>query len=413
VEGYVRVTALGPVNVKGLAEPVEVFELAGAGMARTRLQAAALRGLTRFVGRDVEIEHLRRLLGQAGSGHGQVIAIVGEAGVGKSRLVYEFTHSHRIKEWLILEASSVSYGKATSYLPVVDLLKGYFRIGDRDTRRDIREKVTGKVLALDRALDVTLPALLALFDVSEDAQWQALDPSERRQRTLDAVKHLLLREARVQPVLVLFEDLHWIDTETQALLDSLVEGLPSAPLLLLVNYRPEYAHRWGSKTSYAQIRLDPLPPSSARELLYDLLGDDSSTAPLASILINRTDGNPFFLEESCRSAEGHQERLAELASELVLARPDVLIAGPGTLAPLALKAATTIIPIVFTSVGDPVGAGIVQNIARPGPHDPTVAAAAGGSGHRVVDRHSFEPDALRVLPFLCQNAHERDRHDDC
>jgi class 3 adenylate cyclase len=131
-EGYVRVRSLGPIPVKGLPDPIEIFELTGAGQARTRLQAAALRGLTRFVGRDAEIEHLRRVLGQAGAGHGQVAAIVGEAGVGKSRLTYEFTHSHRVQDWLVLEASSVSYGKATSYLPVIDLLKGYFRIGDRD-----------------------------------------------------------------------------------------------------------------------------------------------------------------------------------------------------------------------------------------------------------------------------------------
>ena len=248
-EGYVEVRPLGPIPVKGLSDPIEIFELTGAGQARTRLQAAALRGLTRFVGRDAEVEHLRRVLGQAGAGHGQVAAIVGEAGVGKSRLTYEFTHSHRVQDWLILEASSVSYGKATSYLPVIDLLKGYFKIGDRDTHREMRDKVMGRVLGLDRALEPLLPPLLALLDVPvEDAAWQTLDAPQRRQRTLDAVKRLLLRESQVQPLLVVFEDLHWIDGETQALLDSLVDSLGSARLLLLVNYRPEYQHGWGSKT---------------------------------------------------------------------------------------------------------------------------------------------------------------------
>ena len=156
-EGYVEVRWLGPIPVKGLADPIEIFELTGAGSARTRLQAAALRGLTRFVGRDAEVEHLRRVLGQAGAGRGQVVAIVGEAGVGKSRLTYEFTHSHRVQDWLILEASSVSYGKATSYLPVIDLLKGYFKIGDRDDHREMRAKVLGRVLGLDRALEPLLP----------------------------------------------------------------------------------------------------------------------------------------------------------------------------------------------------------------------------------------------------------------
>src|SRR6266508_344882 len=212
-EGYVEVRSLGPIPVKGLPDPIEIFELTSAGMARTRLQAAVLRGLTRFVGRDGEVEHLRRVLGQADAGHGQVVAIVGEAGVGKSRLTYEFTHSHRIQDWLILETSSVSYGKATSYLPVIDLLKGYFKIGDRDDHREMRAKVLGRVLGLDRALEPLLPPLLALLDVpvEDDPAWQNLDPPQRRQRTLDAVKRLLLRESQAQPLLVVFEDLHWID----------------------------------------------------------------------------------------------------------------------------------------------------------------------------------------------------------
>jgi class 3 adenylate cyclase len=299
VEGYVEVKSLGPIPVKGLSDPIEIFELTGAGQARTRLQAAALRGLTRFVGRDAEVEHLRRVLGQAGAGHGQVAAIVGEAGVGKSRLTYEFTHSHRVQDWLILEASSVSYGKATSYLPVIDLLKGYFKIGDRDNHREMRDKVMGRVLGLDRALEPLLPPLLALLDVPvEDAAWQTLDAPQRRQRTLDAVKRLLLRESQVQPLLVVFEDLHWIDGETQALLDSLLDSLGSARLLLLVNYRPEYQHGWGSKTAYSQMRLDALPAESAGELLEALLGDDRGLAPLKRLLVKR--GNPFFLEETVR-----------------------------------------------------------------------------------------------------------------
>src|SRR5437867_4013110 len=299
-EGYVEVRSLGPIPVKGLPDPIEIFELTGAGTARTRLQAAILRGLARFVGRDAEVEHLRRVLGQAGAGHGQVVAIVGEAGVGKSRLVSEFTHSHRVQDWLILDAASISYGKATSYLLVIDLLKGYFKIGDRDDHREMRAKVLGRVLGLDRALESLLPPLLALLDVPvEETAWQALDPPQRRQHTLDAVKRLLLRESQGQPLLVVFEDLHWIDGETQALLDSLVESLGSTRLLLLVNYRPEYEHRWGSKTAYSQMRLDSLPAESAAELLAALLGPDLGLAPLTQMLVKR--GNPFFLEETVRT----------------------------------------------------------------------------------------------------------------
>jgi class 3 adenylate cyclase len=208
VEGFVAVKPLGRVPVKGLADALEVYEVTGAGPARTRLQASARRGLTRFVGRDAELEQLRRAQQLAGEGHGQVAAVVGEAGVGKSRLVYEFTHSHRLHGWLVLESASVSYGKATSYLPVIELLKSYFKLQDRDDFREIREKVTGKLLTLDEYLKPTLPALLALLDVPvDDAAWRTLDPAQRRRRTFDAVKRLLLREARQQALLLIFEDL--------------------------------------------------------------------------------------------------------------------------------------------------------------------------------------------------------------
>ena len=302
VEGLVRVNALGPVPVKGLMEPVEMFELVGASGIRRRLQAAVARGLTRFVGRETEIETLRHTLERAGAGHGQVVAVVGEAGVGKSRLAYEFVHSHRTQGWLVLESASVSYGKATPYFPVMDLLKRYAHVEDGEEPRAIRAKVTGQVLTLDETLQETLPALLALLDVlPADSPFQQLEPPQRRQRTLEALKRVLLRESQVQPLLLVFEDLHWIDTETQALLETLVESLPTARVLLLVNYRPEYQHGWGSKTYYTQLRLDPLPPASAAAVLQALLGDDPSLALLTPLLIARTEGNPFFLEESVRT----------------------------------------------------------------------------------------------------------------
>jgi class 3 adenylate cyclase/tetratricopeptide (TPR) repeat protein len=301
-EGYVEVKPLGPVSVKGLSEPVETYEVAGAGLVRSRMEAAAARGLSRFVGRDAETHALQQALEKAGIGHGQIVAVVGEPGVGKSRLFYEFTRSHRIQGWLLLESGSASYGKATPYLPVIDLIKTYCQIEARDDSRKVREKLTGKVLTLDRALEPTLPALLALLDVAvDDPEWRDLDPPQRRQRTLDAVKRLLLRESQAQPLLLVFEDLHWIDSETQALLDNLLESLPTARLLLLVNYRPEYQHGWGNKTYYTQLRIDPLPPESAEELLVDLLGDNIALQPLKRRLVEQTEGNPFFLEEIVRT----------------------------------------------------------------------------------------------------------------
>jgi class 3 adenylate cyclase/tetratricopeptide (TPR) repeat protein len=299
VDGFVDVKPLGPVNVKGLSEPVEVFEVAAGGPVRIRLQAAARRGLTRFVGRDAELEQLDRARQLAADGRGQLAAIVGEAGVGKSRLVYEFIRSGRVHGWLVLESASVSYGKATSFLPVIELLKTYFKIQDRDDIREVREKVAARLLTLDDSLGPALPALLALVGARvDDASWTALDPGQRRQRTLDAVRRLLLREAREQPLLLIFEDLHWIDGETQALLDSLVESLPTARLLLVINYRPEYRHGWGGKTYYRQVRVDPLLPQSADDLLDALLGRDGALGPLKRLLIDRTEANPLFLEET-------------------------------------------------------------------------------------------------------------------
>jgi class 3 adenylate cyclase/tetratricopeptide (TPR) repeat protein len=302
VEGLVRVDAMGAVPVKGLSEPVEVWELVGATALRRRFQATASRGLTRFVGRQHELATLQHALAQAGAGHGQVVAAVGEAGVGKSRLVYEFLRSHHTQGWRALESASVSYGKATPYFPVLDLRRRYCHLEDSDEPRTIRAKVTGQVLTLDETLQDTIPALLALLDVlPADSPFLTLDPPQWRQRTLAALKRVLLRESQVQPLLLVFEDLHWIDAETQALLDSLIESLPTAHLLLLVNYRPEYQHGWGRKTYYTQLRLDPLPVASADELLQALLGDDASLAPLKRLLIERTAGNPFFLEESVRT----------------------------------------------------------------------------------------------------------------
>jgi class 3 adenylate cyclase/tetratricopeptide (TPR) repeat protein len=302
VEGLVQVHALGPVPVKGMTEPVAVYELTGASGIRRRLQAAVARGLTKFIGRDTEIEVLHQALEQAGSGHGQVVAAVGEAGVGKSRLIYEFVHAHRTQGWLVLESASVSYGKATPYFPVVDLLKRYVHVEDGDDVRTMRAKVTGQIVTLDESLQETIPALLSLLDaLPEDSPFLQLDPPQRRQRTLDGLKRILLRDSQVQPLLLVFEDLHWIDSETQALLDNLVESLRTAQLLLLVNYRPEYQHGWGGKTYYTQLQLDPLPLASADEFLRALLGDNPSLGPLKQLLIARTEGNPFFLEESVRA----------------------------------------------------------------------------------------------------------------
>jgi class 3 adenylate cyclase/tetratricopeptide (TPR) repeat protein len=337
-EGHIQVRALGPIPIKGLGEPFEVYELTGMGSARTRFQVMVSRGLSRFVGRDSELEQLEHALERAAASRGQVVAVVGEPGVGKSRLLWEFTHSPLAQGWLVLESGAVSYGKSTPYLPVTDLLKSYFRVGDADDGHEIREKVRGKLLALDRTLETTLPVFLTLLDVAvDDAQWQVADPLQRRQRTFDAVKRLLLRESQVQPVLVLFEDLHWIDSETQGLLDALVESLLGARVLLVVNYRPEYQHGWSAKTYYNQLSLDVLSPEHAADLLAALLGQEPGLDALKRGLITHTGGNALFLEESVHALI-ETKVLAGTRGHYRLARPvDAIQVPPSVQAVLAAR----------------------------------------------------------------------------
>jgi predicted ATPase len=296
-EGYFEFRALGPTAVKGLNTPVEVYEVVRAGPLRTHFQLAARRGLTRFVGREREMAAMTGALEQAGTGHGQIVAAVGEAGAGKSRLMYEFraTIPH---EYKLLEAYSVSHGKASAWLPVLELLRGYFGIQDADDPATRREKVRGALAALDPSLSEVLPYLLGLLGIQEGADpFAEMDPQIRRRRMLEAVKRVVIRESLKQPLVVIFEDLHWIDAETQELLDLLVDSVAGARLLLLVNYRPEYRHEWSGKSHYLQLRLDPLGGENGAAMLAALLGGSGELAQLRRLIAERTGGNPFFIEE--------------------------------------------------------------------------------------------------------------------
>jgi len=298
VEGYFELKPLGPTRVKGVSEPVSVYEVTGLGPLRTRLQRSAGRGLSKFVGRNAEMDALKRAAEQARAGRGQIVAAMAEAGTGKSRLFYEFKVKNQ-SGWMVLETFSVSHGKASAYLPVLDLLHGYFKISGDDDARARREKIGGKVLMLDRAQEDTLPYLFALLGIVEgDDPLAQMDGQVKKRRTLDAIKRILLRESLNQPLIVIFEDLHWIDEETQALLNLLADSIANAKILLLVSYRPEYSHQWNSKTYYTQLRLDPLGKESAAEMLTALLGDGAEMAPLKRLIIEKTEGNPFFMEET-------------------------------------------------------------------------------------------------------------------
>jgi class 3 adenylate cyclase/tetratricopeptide (TPR) repeat protein len=298
VEGYVAMKPIGPVSVKGLEDPVQVYEVTGVGAARTRLQAAAGRGLTRFVGRDDELEQLRHSQRLAANGQGQVMAIVGEAGVGKSRLVREVVRSQHTAGWMALETNCASHGRATPYLPVIELLRHYFKISAHESTRSIREKVTGRILALDQSLQDAIPPVLDLLDSLDDEHpFRSLDQVQHRQYTYQAVVRLLLSESRVHPVVAVFEDLHCSDPLTLGLLDELVIVAQSARLLLIATYRPGYRDEWRSRPNYCQLSLDPLASESLADFLHALLGSDPSLPTLKSFLAEHASGNPFFVEE--------------------------------------------------------------------------------------------------------------------
>ena len=302
-EGYVESRALGRVAVKGLSAPVEVYELLRAGAAPSRLQAAAARGLTRFVGREQELGRLREALEVARAGRGRLVAVVGEPGVGKSRLCWELVHGPEAGAWRVLQSGGVSYGKATPFLPIVRLLEDDFGIERGRPAADLRREVTARMLALDPALEPTVPAMISLLGLPGDpgGGWEALDPPQRRERTLDAVRAWLVRESRARPLVIVLDDLQWIDGETQATLERLVEDLPTCPLLLLVTFRPEYQAPWADRELDGRVDLDVLPRDRAEELLDGLLGSDPSLRSVRALLIERTEGNPFYLEESVRS----------------------------------------------------------------------------------------------------------------
>ncbi|MBV8358456.1 MAG: AAA family ATPase [Deltaproteobacteria bacterium] len=378
VEGYFQLKSRGPTRIKGLAEPINVYEVTGLGPLRTRLQRAAARGLTKFVGRQREMEALKHAAEQAQAGHGQIVAVMADPGVGKSRLFYEFKATEGGAEtvgpafqpvndslqrlspmaggdacptkWMMLEACSVSHGKASAYLPVLELLSAYFEIRRDDDDRKRRERILGKVLGLDRSLEDALPYLYSLYGIAESGDSLAqMEPQLRRRRTLEAIKRVILRESLNQPLMLIFEDLHWIDSETQALVNLLVDAIANARILLLVNYRPGYRHEWGSRTHYTQLRLDPLGHESAEEMLDALLptpmapsdilalsrsvagegtGEGTDLTALKRLIIERTDGTPFFMEEMVQSL--FEEGVLQRNGSVTLAKPISAIKVPAS-----------------------------------------------------------------------------------
>jgi adenylate cyclase len=280
---------------------VPVFELTGVGPLRTRFDVSRARGLTRFVGRDADMRTLDAALESAKRGKGRAIGIVANAGVGKSRLCFEFTERCRAAGMLVLHASGVPHGKNIPLLPILEIIRTYFGIDARDDPRQAREKVAGRLLLIDDTFRETLPLVFDFLGIPDpERPLPEIDPEARRRRVV-AVNRRLIERGSPNGFVILIEDLHWVDHASNAFVSDYVDAIPNGPGLLLLNFRPEYRADWMSKTWYHQLPLEPLGADAIRELLGDLLGNDVSVGGLAERIHDRTRGNPYFTEELVRS----------------------------------------------------------------------------------------------------------------
>ena len=300
-EGAYEFNDLGLTKVKGVSDLVKVFEVTGVGKNRTRMQRSAGQGFSKFVGRARELDSLKYALGQAQIGNGQVVAIVAEAGTGKSRLIFEFMADIR-STTKVLETSSVSHGKTSYCLPIIELLQLYFGIEAQDYEHTRIEKVAGKIANLDPALQDIQPYLLSLLNLNgKDDPLLEMDERARELQTWEGLKRLLVRESINQPLTLIFEDLHWIDDKTQDFLTLLADAIGTANILLIVNYRPEYVNPWNRKSYFTQIRLDPLGDATAKEMLAAMLGENANLSDLKRLIIDKSSGTPFFIEEMVKA----------------------------------------------------------------------------------------------------------------
>ena len=302
VSGFFALRDLGPSAVKGVSGPLRLYELEGVGRLRTRFDVARARGLSRFVGRGDEMATLEAALTRAIQGHGQVVGVVAEPGTGKSRLCFEFVERCRARGLVINEAHAVAHGKSIPLLPVLELLRGIFDIGEQDADRTAREKIAGRLLLLARDFEEVLPFLFDFLGITDPERLPPrTDPDERQRRLFGMLRRLVHVRSQREPVVMLIEDLHWIDAASEVFVERLVDSVAGTRTLLLVTFRPEYHARWMQKSYYQQLPLLPLGPEAITELLGDLLGSDASTAHLKQLIQERTGGNPFFIEEVVRT----------------------------------------------------------------------------------------------------------------
>jgi class 3 adenylate cyclase/tetratricopeptide (TPR) repeat protein len=292
-------SSLGPLQVKGKEEPQDAYELIGGSEAKTRLEASAVAGLTRFVGRAKEMETLHDALDKARSGQGQVVGIVGEAGVGKSRIIFEMRHM--FPDYTYLEGRGLHYGGSMAYLPLLDILRSYFGIKEGEREYLINKKMKEKILLLDERLMTEIAPFQDLLSLEPDEAYRQLEPKEKRERIFEALRDLFIRESQKTPLVLMVEDLHWIDKTSEEFLDYLIGWLATTPILLILLYRPEYSQRWGSKSYYTTIRVDQLSLPTSSELVRSILSEGEMVPELRDLILGKAAGNPLFMEELTHS----------------------------------------------------------------------------------------------------------------
>jgi len=298
VSGQFVLRDLGRAAIKGASDPVGVYEIEAAGPARTRLEVARTKGLTRFVGRSAETTLLDTALTRATSGEAQIVGVVGEAGVGKSRLCVEFIERCRARAVPVYEAHCLSHGAALPFYPIVQLLRAVFGVREHDAPEAARRTIAGTVVLLDDRLREALPLVFDFLGVPDpERPLPRMEPEARQRQLLDFATALVRARSARQPAVLLIDDLHWIDAASDALLAGFLAAVVGSRTLLLLNFRPEYTREWMSRADYQQIALRPLGPEATAELLTVLLGADASLAPVTALVAARAGGNPFFAEE--------------------------------------------------------------------------------------------------------------------
>ena len=323
--GFVDARPLGQVAVKGMRQPIDLFQIVGHTAARTRWEVTAARGLTPFVGRESELARLQRALELAAAGSGQLVVIRGQPGTGKSRLVHEFLQSSQLSGWLVLKTAAAAHERGTPYLGISNLLRSWCGIPEQAPPAEARRRLHEALAGLPAGSSIYVPALQWLLDLPvEDADWSALDAAERRQRMRSALKDLFLRCAENQPLLLWFEDIQWTDIETRGVIDGLIELIEAVSPFVLLTCRPEYEPKWDGKSFFTAINLDRLEARAAHDLVQGLLGDVN--AELRTLIVERTDGTPLFIEETVRTlVESGALRLRVGGYELTRQIPEIRI----------------------------------------------------------------------------------------